>query len=85
MSQTEATLVEVYKAPVIRLDAICEQYLNNAYEQARRKAHLNQLPFPVFQTEPSKKSPWLVHVRDFAKFLDERAEKASQQWERSQV
>lgn len=85
MTPTEIALLAVYKTPVIRLDAICDQYLNNAYDQARRKAHLHTLPFPAFQLDDSKKAPWMVRISDFAAFLDGKGDAAATEWKQSQL
>ncbi|ETQ71823.1 pyocin activator protein PrtN domain protein [Acinetobacter baumannii UH5107] len=33
---------------------------------------MQDLPFPVFKLEETKKSPWMVRLEDFAIFLDKQ-------------
>lgn len=85
MSPTEVMLLAVHRAPVVRLADVCEQYLNNEYPWAQRKAALNALPFPAFKLGPSKKAPWMVRLSDLAEYLDRTGAEAQRSWKTSQV
>lgn len=86
MTKTEQQLLEIHKAPFVRLADICALYLNCNYAWARQKAALHTLPFPAFQmSDDSQKSPWVVHITDLAAYLDERTRLGRAAWTRSQT
>ena len=86
MTKTEIQLLAIHKAPVVRLVDIAERYMTVGYENLRRKALLNALPFPAFKMEDNnEKASWVVRVEDLAKFLDERGTQGAEQWSGSQA
>jgi hypothetical protein len=85
LSKTELSLLAVYRSPTVRLEDICEKYLNVAIAQARRQAARNQLGIPTFRLGTSQKAPLLVNVAQLAAYIDEQAEKASVEWALSQA
>jgi hypothetical protein len=85
VSKTERFLLEAHKSAVVRLADICDGMLGFKYQEARKQAALNTLPFPVFKVRDSVQSPYLVRVDQLAAWLDARAEEAAQDWKRSQV
>ena len=85
MSKTERLLLEAHKSSVIRLSDICEDMLGFKYQEARKQAALNTLPFPVFKARDSVQSPYLVRVDQLAAWLDARADEAAASWEHSRV
>jgi hypothetical protein len=86
MTPTELTLTAIHKGPVIPLADICEKYLSNNYDTARRKAALHVLPFPAFQLdETNRKSAWLVRASDLAAYLDAKSALARAAWQKSQL
>lgn len=85
MTTTELQLLALHKAPAVRLDAICDHYLNMSPAVAGKRAALNTLPFPTFRINDSLKAPVMVKVTDLAKHIDAKHESAEKEWEASQV
>ena len=57
---TALALMSLYKTPTIRLDEICERYLNLSPAEATKRAARAELPFPAFKLNDSRKAPWCV-------------------------
>ncbi len=70
MTPTELMLLAVHRGVTVELSRICDQYLGLNAENAGKQAALKQLPFPVFRVRDSQKAPYLVHVRDLARHID---------------
>lgn len=85
VTPTEELLLEVHKAPVIRLADICDKYLGRNYANAKLAAVKNALPFHAFKLVESQKAPWLVSLASLASFIDNQATKAQESWTKSQV
>ena len=85
MTQTESLLFEKFSSAVVRLDAICDAYLQLGKQEALRQAALNQLPFPTFRLTASKKAPVVIKLQDLADHIDSAHAVAKIQWERSQI
>jgi hypothetical protein len=85
MNTTTEMLFVVHRGPTAKLQDICDKYLNLAWNQARAKAALNQLPFPTFRLTESVKSPLMVYVKDLAAHIDTQHALAEKEWEKSQV
>jgi len=85
MTQTELQLLALHRAPSVRLEDICEHYLNLSPTVARQRAALNSLPFPTFRMSGSGKAPHMVKISDLAKHIDAAHETATTEWENSQV
>lgn len=84
-SDTQLQLLALHRAPAVRLEAICEHYLNLSPVVARQRAALNTLPFPTFRMTDSGKAPLMVKIVDLAKHIDATHEVASAEWENSKV
>jgi hypothetical protein len=84
-SKTELELLAVHRSPVVRLEDICQPYLNLNYPQARDRAALNELGLPTFRMRDSRKAPLLVRVTELAQYIDQRANAATDEWRKSQV
>ena len=70
-----------YKKPVVLLSTVIEDYFPHLTQTtAQRMANNQQLPFAVFKTDTSSKSPWLVHVSDLAACMDKQNEAANKDW-----
>lgn len=76
MLTTELMLYGKYKKPVIHLSECCEEVLGLCYKNAREIARRDELPFPVVRTRHSRNAPYLVHIRDLARYLDRSFEQA---------
>ncbi len=70
MLTTELMLYGKYKKPVINLSECCEDVLGLCYKNAREAARRSELPFPVIRTRNTRHAPYLVHIRDLARYLD---------------
>ena len=79
---TSLALMSLYKSPTIRLDEICESYLNISREEAMKKAARADLPFPVFRLSNSRKAPWVVTAEELGNYIDKASAAARHEWER---
>lgn len=84
-SDTHLQLLALHRAPAVRLEAICEHYLNLSPMVARQRAALNMLPFPTFRMNDSGKAPIMVKIADLAKHIDQQHQTAVEGWEASQL
>lgn len=81
---TTLALLSIYKTPTIRLDEICQPYLNLSPEEAMRKAARAELPFPAFRLSSSRKAPWVVSAEELGSYIDKCSAEARKEWERVQ-
>jgi hypothetical protein len=65
---------------LIPVDELAKNYLGLSVATAKRKAKINELPFPAFKMENSQKSPYVVHLHDLVRFIDKRAIEAENLW-----
>ena len=84
-SDTELQLLAIHRAAAVRLEDICEHYLNLSPTVARQRAALNTLPFATFRMNGSAKAPLMVKISDLAKHIDQQHQVATEGWEASQV
>lgn len=82
---TAFALMAVHDAAVLPLDEVCVKYLGCSPAVARRRAQLNELPFPTFRLSESQKAPIFVRVSDLAEYIDNSAERARERWGHAQV
>lgn len=55
----------------VPLAKVVETYFPHLSEATwKRRAALQEFPFPVFRAESSQKAPWMVSVVELAKYLD---------------
>lgn len=59
---------------------VTDYYPHLRKAEALRKANNQEFPFAVFKIDPSKRAPFLVHVKDFAKVLDTEYLKAAKDY-----
>lgn len=81
---TTLALLSIYKTPTIRIDEICQPYLNLSPEEAMRKAARAELPFPAFRLSSSRKAPWVVSAEELGRYIDKCSADARKEWERVQ-
>ena len=69
---TTATLLaaKFQNQPLISLVDVAGEYLGLTPSTAKRKARVNDLPFPVLRLSDSQKAPWLVKFEHFASTLN---------------
>ncbi|WP_020582881.1 pyocin activator PrtN family protein [Endozoicomonas elysicola] len=79
---TELMLYGKYKKPVINLSECCEEVLGLCYKNAREAARRCELPFPVVRTRNTRHAPYLVHIRDLARYLDSTFEDARKDFDK---
>jgi hypothetical protein len=72
-------LMAEFNTSQIPLENICGKYLAMSAPEAKRKANVQRLPFPVYRGQ-SQKTPHLVKVEDLAKYIDEQHSKANEDW-----
>lgn len=71
-------LMGLFGAADVQLQQVVEKYFPHLSEREwKRKAALQQFPFPVYRAERSQKSPWMVGVAELAKHLDKQEEEAA--------
>jgi hypothetical protein len=82
---TRDALFKEFGEPAVPLANVCQRYLGMKYPTARAAANANELPFPVFRLNDSRKAPWMVHIDDLAEHIDSRRKCANESWTASQV
>ncbi len=82
---TETTLLQQFGAPVVRLEDVCQQYMDLPIKRANERAALNMLGIPTFRLSASRKAPRMIKLTDLAEHIDTTAAEARKQWETSQV
>lgn len=70
--------------PLIPLEVVAKTYLGLTTSTAKRKARLNDLPFPVLRLGDSQKSPWLVDFDHLAAYVERLATESQIDWRRMQ-
>lgn len=85
MSGTELHLLALFKAPVVRLEDVCEHYFGLSIKTANDRAITNKLPIPAFRLVDSQKAPFMVKISDLAAHIDNAQQLAAELWEKSQV
>ena len=65
----------------IPLDEICVDLLSMNYHEAKRRANVQKLPFPVHRLS-SRKSPWMVSLLDLAAYIDQQRAAAEADWKK---
>jgi hypothetical protein len=81
MSITHHLLLAQFSYRVlIPVDELAGPYLGLSIATAKRKAKMNELPFPAFKVEGSQKSPFVVHLHDLVRFIDKRTIEAENLW-----
>lgn len=73
-------LMAQYEKPIIPLKEISREYFNLAPATACQRAVAAVLPIPAIRLGESQKAPWVVHVADLAKYIDEQRQKATEEW-----
>ena len=63
----------------IPLERVAPKYFGLSFEEARRRAPTKMLPCPAFRLG-GQKSPWLVSAADLAALIDQRRERAAQEF-----
>ncbi|MBC68565.1 MULTISPECIES: pyocin activator PrtN family protein [Acinetobacter] len=67
-----------YRSTIVDLMTIVTDYYPHLSKaEALRKANNCEFPFSVFKLDKSKRAPFLVHLNDFASFLDKQYSQAS--------
>ncbi|WP_151742795.1 MULTISPECIES: pyocin activator PrtN family protein [unclassified Acinetobacter] len=59
------------------MDVVKEYYPHLSKAEALRKAGDQAFPFSVFKLDKSKRAPYLVHINELAKILEEEYDKAT--------
>lgn len=74
-------LLGMFNGADVPLEKVVAHYLPHLSEREwKRRASLQQLPFPVFRAEKSQKAPWLVNVNALAEYLDKQAAEQAKDW-----
>ncbi|WP_374255079.1 pyocin activator PrtN family protein [Acinetobacter brisouii] len=63
-----------YGSPVVLLETVVNDYFPHMdIKHANRRANAQDLPFPVFKSEPNNKlAKWFVNIADLAVYLDKQ-------------
>lgn len=83
--KTKSNRIYLLMAEFEGADALLEQvvarYFSHLGEREwKRRAALQQFPFPVFRAEKSQKSPWMVSLKELADYLDHQEAEAAKDW-----
>ncbi|EIA1496860.1 MULTISPECIES: pyocin activator PrtN family protein [Vibrio] len=83
---TTATLLaaKFQNQPLISLVDVAGEYLGLTPSTAKRKARVNDLPFPVLRLSDSQKAPWLVKFEHFVEYVERTAANSHSDWLRMQ-
>lgn len=74
-------LLSIFNGADASLEKVVALYFPHLSEREwKRRASLQQFPFPVFRPEKSQKSPWMVNVNELAAYLDKQAAEAAKDW-----
>ncbi|MCW7553614.1 pyocin activator PrtN family protein [Endozoicomonas gorgoniicola] len=82
MLTTELMLYGKYKSPVIKLEDCCKEVTGLSYKKACESINKGDWPFPVSRAYASTRAPYLVHIRDLAKYLDDTFASARDDYEK---
>lgn len=77
---TTFLLMAEFNTAEIPLTAVASKYLGLSDGEAKRKAALRALPFPVHRISKGQKAPWLVHAQDLANYIDTQRAQARKEW-----
>ena len=70
-----------YQSPVVPLEVIVKDFLPHLnIETAKKRAALQNLPFPAFKAEDSKKAPYMVDIKHLAVWLNQQSQISAQDW-----
>lgn len=61
---------------LVRLDAICDDYLGLSFEVARRRHAMGTLPVRAFRLSDGRRGPLFVHVDDVQRLIARRRTRA---------
>lgn len=70
--------------PLIALVDVAGEYLGLTPSTAKRKARINDLPFPVLRLSDSQKAPWLVKFEHLVEYVERTASESHNDWLRMQ-
>jgi hypothetical protein len=73
-------LMAEYETVHVPLETIADKYLGLCRRKAFEKANRGTLPFPALRST-SQQAPWLVDLRDVAKWFDQERMKAKHDFE----
>lgn len=74
-------LIEQYKSPVVPLEKVIADFLPHLnLATANKKASVQDLPFPTFKADKSKKAPYMVYVSHLAKWLQPHIDVSNSDW-----
>jgi len=73
---TAMLLAARFNGPTVLLESISEEFLGIERKRALEMARLGELPFPATRLGRNHSSPWLVHVDDLGKALDDAFKEA---------
>lgn len=79
MNSTYFGLLAEFGEANIPLERVAPKYFGLSFEEARRRAPTKMLPCPAFRLG-GQKSPWLVSAADLAALIDQRRERAAQEF-----
>jgi hypothetical protein len=80
MNKTELMLLLQFETPLIPLKKVSETFFSCTKQTAKNKAKAGTLPVPCMKMGESQKAPWLVHVSDLAKHIDQLRADAEKEW-----
>ncbi len=70
-----------YKSSVVALEVVVKDFLPHLnIETAKKRAAVQDLPFPTFKAEDSNKAPYMVNITDVAIWLNKQSQISKQDW-----
>jgi len=76
-NNTALMLMLQYNSPVVELKQVAHLFGFNTPSEANRAANDGDLPVPVFKHRNSQKAPFLIHVEDLAKHIENQRQQAA--------
>lgn len=73
--KTITMLFARFETAAVGLEDVAQEYFGLSPEQAKRQAGRGELPVPAFRMGKAK-APWLIHLEDLAKHIDQAREQA---------
>ena len=76
-NRTALMLMMQHNGPVIPLSAVADLLGFKTPEAATKAANAGELMLSPFKLRDSQKAPWLIHVEDLARYVDQQREQAT--------
>lgn len=73
---THFALLARFESPVVHLNDICEEFFGMKTRTAAAKVAGGEFPLPCFKLSDVKGAPYLLHISDLSKHIDNQLQSA---------